>query len=185
MTNTQILGWIRTNLGPVIRDVLAKAKAKTPDLLYTEDWLAAITCRETGGLIARYSNEPLSDVSTLMRGDYSQRHGETEKSYHGFGFWQADIASFPAFVRSGDWKDPNKACFMAISILEGKRAYLQPHFPQLAGEDLARAITAAYNCGEGNVAKVLKAGENIDSRTTGKDYSKEVWEFREIYNSLT
>lgn len=184
MTNTQILSWIKKNLGPIMQEGIAAAREKNPDLLYTEDWLGAICCRETGGLIARYPNASLSGVSSVMRGDYSQRKGETEKSYHGFGFWQADIASFPAFVRSGDWKDPKKACSMAISILEGKQQYLQHRFPHLAGDDLERAITAAYNCGEGNVGKQLTAGLDIDGRTAGHDYSKSVWEFRAIYRNL-
>lgn len=184
MTNTQILAWIKKNLGPIMQETIAAAKVKNVDLLYTEDWLGAIACRETGGLIARYPNAPLSDVSSVMRGDYTQRPGETEKQYHGFGFWQVDIGSFPAFVRSGDWKDPAKACTMAIAILEGKRQYLQAHFPQLSGDELDRAITAAYNCGEGNVGKQLTAGLDIDGRTADHNYSKNVWEFRTIYQTL-
>jgi hypothetical protein len=184
MTNEQILGWIKRNLGPIIQECITTAKAKNAQLLYTEDWLAAICCRETGGLIARYPTAPLKDVAALMRGDYTKRATDPEKTYHGFGFWQADIASFPAFVRSGDWKDPKKACSMAIAILEGKRIYLQQHFPQLAGDALDRAITAAYNYGEGNVGKALHAGDDIDSRTAGHDYSKAVWAYREIYNKL-
>jgi hypothetical protein len=30
-------------------------------------------------------------------------------------------------------------------------------------------------CGAGNVAKVVAAGEDMDSRTTGHDYSADVW----------
>lgn len=184
MTYTQILFWIKKNLGPVMQIALAAAREKNTALLYTEDHMGAIACRETGGLIARYPNAPLSDVSSVMRGDFTQRKGETEKQHHGFGFWQADIGSFPVFVKSGDWKDPVKACKMAIAILEGKRVYLQSHFPGLEGDELARAITAAYNCGEGNVVKVLTAGQDIDSRTADHNYSKQVWEFRSIYNNL-
>ncbi len=192
MTNTQILQWIKMNLGPVMAQALAQAKAKNSQLLYTEDWLGAICCRETGELIAKriaqsgniLSGKVLETIAPLMRGDYSQRPGETEAQYHGYGFWQADIASFPVFISSGGWKDPSKGCTMAISILEGKRAYLQPHFPALDGDALDRAITAAYNCGEGNVRDVLNEGHDIDIRTTGKNYSAQVWEFREIYKTL-
>jgi hypothetical protein len=183
MTNTEVLKWIKRNLGPVILASIERAKAKNPALLYTEDWLASIACRETKGIIAKYPNAPLSDISSVTRGDLSKRDGETEKQYHGYGFWQADIASFPEFVRSGAWKDPAKACDMAIAILEGKRGYLHSH-SQLAGDDLDRAITAAYNCGEGNVMKVVNAGQDIDSRTADHNYSKNVWEFRAIYKTL-
>lgn len=192
MTNTQILQWIKLNLSPIIRQSVAAVQSKNPHLLYTEDWLAAIACRETGELIEKRisqagnlpSGKQLSVISPLMTGDYSQRPGEKENSYHGFGYWQADIGSFPAFIRSGDWKDPLKGCTMAISILEGKRLWLTEHIHDFKGYPLDRCITAAYNCGEGNVEKVIEEAHDIDIRTTGKNYSAEVWEFRAIYKSL-
>lgn len=192
MTYTDELKWIKANLGPIIKQALAAALAKNPRLPYTEDWLAAIACRETGELLAKRiaqagnipSGKQLETIAPLMTGDYSQRPGETEKSYHGFGFWQADIASFPQFVKSGNWKDPAKACAMAIDILEGKRLFLEPHFPNVTGDAIERAITAAYNCGEGNIRAVLNEGHDIDIRTTGKNYSAQVWEFRKIYQTL-
>lgn len=193
MTNIDILKWIRLNLGPVITQALAAAKAKNPDLIYTEDWLAAIAMRETGGLIAKRLSEggdklpsgrQLNVIAGLMTGDYSQRPGEKEKRYHGFGFWQADIGSFPAFVNSGNWKDPAKACAFAIQVLEDKRHWLKAHIDDFKGNDLDRCITAAYNCGEGAVRGSLNEGHDIDARTTGHDYSKNVWEFRELYKSF-
>lgn len=186
MTEREILAWIKINLGPIIDKALAEARVKNTALLYTRDWLAAMVMRETGFLIARYVQKKLKIdvIHSLMKGDYNQRKGETEKSYHGFGYWQIDIGSFPDFVKSGDWKDPFKTCVKAIAVLEGKRIFLQKAFPALTGEELARAVTAAYNCGEGNVKKVLLAKQDIDSRTHQKNYSKEVWRFREIFKSL-
>lgn len=187
-----VLSWIKLNLSPVIRESIAAAKAKKPDAPWTEDWLAAICCRETGGIIAKRlpymsitpSGKQLTVVSQITKGDFSQRRGETEKTYHGFGFFQVDIASFPAFVKSGAWMDPRKCCDMAIDILEGKRAYLQPHFPSLTGDDLERAITAAYNSGEGNVRNALNEGKDVDAYTTDHNYSANVWEYRDMYRSL-
>lgn len=176
MTEKQILGWIKTNLAPVIN----KAIADSGTTLYTEDWLAAMAMREVNFLIARHAAKPLAEVAKLMRGDYSQRKGETKPQYHGYGFWQIDIGSFPDFIKTGDWQDPYKCCMKAISVLEGKRKYLQPKFPTLDN----RAITAAYNCGEGNVAKALKNGKDCDIYTHNKDYSKEVWRYRDIYNTI-
>ncbi|WP_276483539.1 hypothetical protein [Paraflavitalea pollutisoli] len=186
MTEKQAIAWILKELGPIIDKALTEAKAKNPDLMYTTDWLAAMAYRETGFLIARYmaQNAKPEAIHPLMRGDYGQRPGEREKSYHGFGYWQIDIGSFPEFVKSGAWKDPYKTCVKAIEVLEGKRKYLQLKFPALTGDSLARAVTAAYNCGEGNVQKVLLAGQDIDSRTHQKNYSKEVWRFREIARSI-
>lgn len=186
MTEKEILRWIGVNLGPTIDKVLEDARAKNPDLIYTKDWLAGIIMRETGLLIARYVPQKMKPevIHTLMRGDYSQRDGEKEKTHHGYGYPQIDIASYPLFVKSGDWKDPFKALRMAVAVLEEKRKYLEPMFPNVKGDSLQRAITAAYNCGQGNVAKVLKDGLDIDARTHGKDYSREVWRYRAIFNSL-
>lgn len=176
---TYTLKWIKENLG----NIIATSIQGTP---YTEDWLAAIAYRETGGLIDMYAYKHLRSpvLFSLMRGDYTQRHGEDEKSYHGYGFWQIDIGSFPDFVKSGDWKDPAKTCAMAIKVLEGKRKYITEKMPGLNGDALERAITAAYNCGEGNVMKALINREDVDHFTTGQDYSKVVFQAREVYKNL-
>lgn len=186
MTEREILSWIKNNLGDVIDIAIIQAKEKNPELIYTRDWLAAMAMRETGFLIARYVEKKMKTdvIHSLMKGDYGQRPKETEKQYHGFGYWQIDIASYPAFVKSGDWKDPFKTCLKAIAVLEEKRLYLAPKFPNLQGDSLHRAITAAYNCGQGNVQKVLLVGQDIDARTHQKNYSKEVWRYREIFKSL-
>jgi hypothetical protein len=192
MTNTDTLRWIKTNLSPIIQQAIASRKANNPSLIYTEDWLAAICCRETGELIAKRllaagnvpSGQILAAISPLMRGDFSQRPGETEASYHGYGFTQIDIASFPAFVSSGKWKDALQCFLMSIAILETDRVFLSQHFPDLGPDSLARAVTAAYNCGAGNVRQVLNEQHDIDIRTTGKNYSAQVWEFRAIYVTL-
>lgn len=186
MTERDILSWINNNIGRAIDMALAHAREKTPDLIYTKDWLAGLTMREVGFLIARYVKEGVKPeiIHTLMKGDYNQRPGETEKFYHGFGYPQIDIGSYPDFVKSGDWKDPFKVFRKAIDVLETKRLYLTPHFPNLQGDSLCRAIIAAYNCGEGNVKHVLEAGEDIDHRTYNHDYSAEVWRFRQIFNTL-
>jgi len=186
MTERDILNWINNNLGVYIDKAIAHACEKYPDHPYTKDWLAAMSMRETGFLIARYVAQGAKPeiIHTLMRGDYTQREGEKEKQYHGFGYWQIDIGSYPDFVKSGDWKDPFKTCRKAIDVLESKRIYLVSHFPNLQGNGLARAITAAYNCGEGNVRQILQAGLDVDHRTYNHDYSAEVWRFREILSSL-
>lgn len=173
MTEKQILLWIRDNLGAII----SKAIFSTP---YSEHILAGMCMRETGILIPKKIGlGELDYVSAQMLGDYGKRKNDTEKKYHGFGFWQIDIDSFPEFVASGDWKDPYKCCLKAVSILEGKRKWLAQ---KNITED--RAIIAAYNCGEGNVWKAIKKGFDVDAYTYNKDYSKEVMRFAEIYANL-
>lgn len=177
MTEQGITKWIKTNLGPVINQALGQS-------IYTEDWLGAMAQREVGFLIARYAGKPLQDVSDLMKGDYGQRSGESQNSYHGFSFWQIDIASYPDFIKSGDWKDPLKSCLKAIEVLEEKRKYLEQKLAGLKGDDLDRGNTAAYNCGPGNVTHALLNNFDVDHYTYNHNYSKEVWRFREIYKSL-
>jgi hypothetical protein len=191
MTEKQILTWIKTNLSPHIDKAIEAARIKNPMLIYTQDWIAAMTMRETGQKIAKLLGRGVKvpELHTEMKGDYGQREGETEKQYHGFHYMQIDIGSYPSFIASGDWKDPLKGYKKAIEVLEGKRIYLfaaggkfKPNeFPP---DMLYRAITAAYNCGEGNVAKVLREGKDVDARTYNHDYSKEVWRFRELYKSI-
>ena len=174
MTERKALYWIKDNLGPAIQQALASF----PGVIYTEDWLASMSYREIGHLIHRYDGKPVKTIAPLIKGDYA--NGEP----NGFGFWQIDRRSYPAFVKSGGWMNPLKCCMQAIEVLEEKRIYLQKQFPNLAGEALKRAITAAYNCGQGNVTKALKSGKDVDAFTFKSDYSKEVWRFREIYKSL-
>jgi len=190
MNTVSTLRWIKVHLGPLIRQAIQEAKEKSPDLPYTEEWIGGITMRETGELIARYvscglpAGKEVQTLAPLMKGDYGRRSGEMTPQYHGFGFMQIDIASFPAFVRSGDWKDAGKVYKMALAVLEDKRKYLKAHFPTLTGSDCERSITAAYNCGEGNAGKAIIAGQDVDTRTAGRDYVKAVWAYRNIYLQL-
>lgn len=178
MTEKEISLWIKKNLGPVIQTALQG------NTVYTEDWLAAMAQREVGFLIARYNTAPLITVASLMRGDFSQREGETQKQFHGYSFWQIDVNSYPEFIKGGDWKDPLKSCLKAIAVLTEKRSYITDHMPGLSGDALDRANTAAYNCGPGSVMKALIHREDVDQHTYNHDYSKEVWRFRTLYKSL-
>lgn len=186
MTTKDILQWIKTNLAPVIQQALYDGRQWNPDQLYTEPWLAGMICRETGILIAKYapSGQATDVISSLMRGDFSQRPHDTEKKYHGFGFIQIDIDAYPGWVKSGAWKDPYKNIRFAIGVLEEKREYLQKHFPDIAGDSLNHYITAAFNCGQGNEAKVIEQEKDPDAYTAGHNYSNQVFEFADIYASL-
>ena len=191
MTERQIMLWYKTNLQQAVEKAIAEKKEKNPALIYTADWLMAMAYRETWTLVNRYIQNKIlfENVLPVVRGDYGRREGELEKQFHGFGFWQIDIGSFPEFVKSGDWKDPFKCCKKAIDVLEEKRQWLFGSGKRLIEKNydvefVHRCITAAYNCGQGNVFKAVNAKLGIDHYTHEKNYSQMVWKYRELYNSL-
>lgn len=175
MTETSTLQWIKTNL----------AQLMPVHPIYTEDWLAGMVMRETGILIMRYASVfQVSEVHLKMKGDYSKRPTDSVQRYHGFGYMQIDVKSYPDFVNSGDWQDPHKTFLKAIEVLDEKRNYIVAHTSGLGNEILDRATTAAYNCGQGNVMGALRGKKDIDTYTFNHDYSSEVWRFRSIYHTL-
>jgi hypothetical protein len=186
MTERAISFWIRDNLSEHIRKALDLHKKLNPHLIWTEADLAGIAQREVGFLIVRYVGKKMKfdTICSLMKGDYVQREGEKEKQYHGFSFWQLDTNSHLEFIKTGEWKNPFKACYRAISALESKMEWLLKNVQEFNGVSIHQATIAAYNCGEKNVQKVLQKEQDIDSRTYNKDYSKEVLRFSEIYKNL-
>jgi hypothetical protein len=180
-TDQKMMKWIKDNLSDTINQAVNGS-------IYSEDWLAGMCARETGFLFCRHANQGISftQICPMMKGDFGKRPGEPEKMFHGFGFWQIDIGSFPDFVSSGKWTDPLETAKMAVKVLNGKMSFLkskgwQEQLDQLTWE---RAITAAYNCGEGNVNKALSKNQDVDCFTFSKDYSKEVFRYRNIYSKL-
>lgn len=180
-SDQKMMQWIKDNLGVIISNATANTN-------FTEDWLAGICARETGFLFTRYANQGFTfdHICFLMKGDYGRRKDESMKQYHGYGFWQIDIGSFPAFISSGKWTNPTSTAEMAVSVLEGKKNYLQKQdwYEKLSANMQKRAITAAYNCGEGNVNKAFLKNVDVDFYTFSKDYSKEVFRYRNIYTNL-
>ncbi len=182
MTSLEIMGWYKNNLFPIVVKAIEEKKKDNPNLQYTPDWLIAIAYRETWTLLITHIKNRTPFKNIEPKGDYSQRKGEAEKQYHGFSYWQIDTGSYPDFIKSGDWKDPYKSCLKAIEVLEEKRKSLEYAFPKLDNRE--QAITAAYNCGQGNVIKALRAGKDVDRYTHEKNYSKMVWEYRKLFNQI-
>ncbi|MCY7409965.1 MAG: peptidoglycan-binding protein [Chitinophagales bacterium] len=179
--DTDMMRWIKENLSATMRQAVTGS-------FYTEDWLAGMCARETGFKIIKFFNQQhdFAFITANMLGDYSKRSADAVKRYHGYGYWQIDIASYPDFVNSNDWKDASKTVKKAVSVLNEKKKYLEDQGwdVQLTAEEFSRAITAAYNCGQGNVVKALRNNLDIDAYTYSKDYSKEVWRYRSIYRNL-
>lgn len=181
-SDQKMMQWIKDNLGVIITNAITNTT-------FTEDLLAGICARETGFLFTRYANQgfPFDHICFLMKGDYGKRKNDTVKQYHGFGFWQIDIGSFPAFISSGKWTNPVETAQMAVTVLEGKKNYLrkQDWYEKVSATMKERSIAAAYNCGEGNVNKAFLKNLDVDFYTFSKDYSKEVFRYRNIYANLS
>jgi peptidoglycan hydrolase-like protein with peptidoglycan-binding domain len=176
-SNSDVLLWIKQNLNSQITVAVQGS-------YFSDDWLAAIACRETGGLITKYVNQGNSTVALLaplMKGDF------TDGQYHGFSFWQIDIRSFPTFITSGDWLDVQKSASKAVSDLQTMRQSLLnlgAASYNLSKDVFDRAITASFNAGSGNVIKMLRMGIDVDQCTTGGNYSQQVFSFRLTYTNL-
>jgi hypothetical protein len=183
MTQLEIMGWYKNNLFTIVVKAIEEKKKDNPNLLYTPDWLIAMAYRETWTLLITHIKNRTPFKNIEPKGDYGRRQGELEKQFHGFGYFQIDIGSYPEFVKSGDWKDPYKCTLKAIEVLEEKRQSIEKSFPNL--DNIEQAITAAYNSGQGNVLKAIKKGADVDTYTHEKNYSKMVWEYRKLFNSLT
>ena len=98
---------------------------------------------------------------------------------HGHGELQIDDRSHDAFCASGRWRDLVASLeYVHKNVIVPSFNYLGDYF-SLFGEDYAalfRGAIAAYNCGPGNVRQAMEAGQDVDARTTGKDYSADVIE---------
>lgn len=110
---------------------------------------------------------------------------------HGFGLMQADVRSFPEWIRSGKWRDAREGILKGADILMqkwidtnnciGKKSTVKSSKGgtfSFVGKKVhgieAQAVTiAAYNSGRwGHYC--VSTGRDVDSFTTGKDYSKDV-----------
>jgi soluble lytic murein transglycosylase-like protein len=105
---------------------------------------------------------------------------------HGRGLMQIDDRSFGDWLAKHDWTDPATNIEMGVKILTDKLNFLKKKgvLNDMSAADAEQAAVAAYNCGEGNVLKVIKAGDDIDARTTGRDYSADVLDRAEQFKKI-
>ena len=160
---------------------------------YDVPWIMALTNRECGWKFQREveKGKDPREVLENMKGDYGKRPGETKEQYHGFSPFQIDKDTAPQFgrlmINRGEWTDLFKAAKVCIAVLEEKRDYLdaQGMAEEKLGTNLYnRAITAAYNCGQGRVVKALRAGVDVDRFTYSGDYSKDVFRVIPIVHEI-
>ena len=165
MTERESLARIRSFYGEFLAKA-AKLHRHRPEVL------AGIMQRETEGGLSRY----LSEKGAAGMGDGG----------NGMGLMQIDRRSFPEFYKSGGWKSPDQNIHFAAFVLADKRAYVVSHTLTmgLSDAEIERAAIASYNCGQGNVMKALRNGDDVDSFTAHKNYSAEVLRLAEIYRGI-
>ncbi len=92
---------------------------------------------------------------------------------HGRGLMQIDDRWHKEFISSGKWSDPAKNIDYGVALVKANVDSLIKKYPGETDLALQRAL-AAYNCGLGNLFESIAYGEDVDSRTTGQNYSADV-----------
>ena len=108
--------------------------------------------------------------------------------YHGAGVLQVDIGTDPDYVRNWTKDKWERSVVRGVDIYlskvddtlkcQGRRAKArQREFTgkRVESDDLRRIATAAYNCGRW-AHYHFSNGNNVDSSTTGRDYSRDVYD---------
>jgi len=113
------------------------------------------------------------------RGDFAKRPprgGRTAQEPndgggYGRGLMQIDY-DFHEFARTGNWHDPYSNLMYAADVLNKNRTFLANR--GVSSDILLRAMIAAYNCGATAAFNCYNAGNDIDCKTTGRNYSQDV-----------
>ena len=90
----------------------------------------------------------------------------------GRGLMQIDYDAFE-FARIGKWKDPRENILFACQVLADCREAIRQQ-AGLDGIKLLRGTLAAYNAGTKRVLEAVQQGADLDSVTTGRNYSADV-----------
>ncbi|MCK5876572.1 MAG: transglycosylase SLT domain-containing protein [Candidatus Marithrix sp.] len=115
------------------------------------------------------------------RGDFARRRPRGQRrgaeppdgGGYGRGLMQIDY-DWHEFARTGDWGDPRENLSYACVVLDRARKFFAKRARSLDKEQNLRAMIAAYNGGATATLRSINAGDDVDARTTGHDYSKDV-----------
>lgn len=116
--------------------------------------------------------------------------------YHGFGVMQVDIGTDLTFTQRWSPANPEPAIMRGGEILAekrrdaekniGKRVSVKGHSYTITSadaDDVRRMSVAGYNAGRWPQYHFAR-GENMDSTTTGKDYSRDVYDRAVVFAML-
>lgn len=159
----------------------------------SKEWLAVFQAEaRTYGLTTALALAIASRETGVrnIRGDF--RSGK----YHGFGLMQidrgTDLAWCEAWTAENATPGIKRGCQIWASKLAQARASQRKQasvkgrafvLPELAEDELRRLATAAYNCGLWSAYHYSKR-QNPDSSTTGKDYSRSVYDRAIVFACL-
>ena len=143
-----------------------------------------------GGLIAaaavKWNIRP-EVIGGIIRRESEGRADVLGDAGHGHGLMQIDDRSYPEFCNSDNWANPtdniNQGCGAFAGYRKQVMAECEKFSVAATEEDIERMSIAAFNCGADNAVHCFRHGEDIDNRTTGKDYSCCVLEFAAEYFS--
>jgi hypothetical protein len=137
--------------------------------------IAGIGSRESHwGLLLRPAGPEGTGDFIKRRFPARHRDGPLPPDGGGFGrgLMQIDY-DHHEFARTGKWKDPEDNIFYATKILDDSRRFLRRK-ANLQHLDLLRAAIASYNSGPRRVLMAIREKLDVDSYTTGGDYSADV-----------
>ena len=112
-------------------------------------------------------------------GDHSRRRPRGSRSGatppdgggYGRGLMQIDY-DWHEFARTGNWQDPRSNLMYACEVINRARIFFRrKNVPEA---EMTRAIIAAYNAGATATYSCIQSRQNIDCKTTGRDYSEDV-----------
>jgi len=126
-------------------------------------WGLALTPPHPGGT---------GDHST--RAPRGSRTGRTPPDGGGFGrgLMQIDY-DWHEFARTGNWQEPRANLLYAAKVLNDSRTFFTQR--GVNPPQIMQAMTAAYNAGATATLECIESGQDIDCRTTGRDYSRDVF----------
>ncbi len=113
------------------------------------------------------------------RGDYAKRPPRgvrtglepNDGGGYGRGLMQIDY-DWHEFARTGNWQNARANILYACTVLNSNRVFFKQR--NVPAELMEKAILAAYNAGATATYSCISSGQDVDCKTTGRDYAADV-----------
>jgi len=93
---------------------------------------------------------------------------------YGRGLMQIDF-DWHEFAQYGEWRNPRENILYGCSVMTDCFEFIKSRLDQsLPGRETLRAVLAAYNTGSARTLKAIKEGVDVDTNTSGHNYSVDV-----------